>query len=331
LCSFSNRCTSPSSRRLRAEQMAPRSSAHRGLAAALCTIGAATAAVDSKGGAGAHARIHMVTYTTGMYRDRFADSLKAKEAYARHWGYEFEVFDEVTLACGDFREVRWRGDQRYCKLEALEVMWHRIKELQKSDPSRQDYLFWHDVDTHIMRPETPLQAFVEAGGAADVIFTDNALSLNNGVFFLKTSRTGRSFLRRWRDFCQSGEWPWADNGCMYEFMLQHLGGARYSGRCKEYSASEFNPDRPELLTGTELMRCFNDEMDALGMGCCGDVSRGVGHIRFLTGVQDAFNHHPCDQLEKDTSYSKAWPTSPSPLASWKAFGGTGTDLGKLLD
>lgn len=226
-------------------------------------------------------RIHMVTFTTEMYEGHFADSLAAKEAYAKHWGYGWEVFTEDTLSCSDFRPQRWRGDFRYCKLEALKVMWKRIVDLRKQTRGKRDYIFWHDVDTHIMRPETPLEAFLEAAGHAPVVFTDNALSLNNGVFFLEVSKQGSGFFKSWRSGCRTGEWPWADNGCMYEVLLSLLGGERYGGRCREYREPEFRQQKPEPPTGPQLMKCFNEEMDALGMGCCGKVCLPDGQGRLL--------------------------------------------------
>lgn len=248
-------------------------------------------------------RIHMVTFTTDMYQEHFADSLAAKEAYARHWGYSWEVFDEETLRCSDFRPHRWRGDFRYCKLQALAVMWKRIVELRRQTRGKQDYIFWHDVDTHIMRPETPLESFLEAAEHAPVVFTDNALSLNNGVFFLEVSKKGSHFLNSWRRGCQKGEWPWADNGCMYEVLLSTLGGERYSGRCRKYREAKLKEGRPEPPTGPDLMHCFNEEMSALGMGCCGR-DRGIDGFAFLTGAEDSFNHHPCHELERSREFAE---------------------------
>eukprot|EP00420_Gonyaulax_spinifera_P021692 CAMPEP_0197914010 /NCGR_PEP_ID=MMETSP1439-20131203/77693_1 /TAXON_ID=66791 /ORGANISM="Gonyaulax spinifera, Strain CCMP409" /LENGTH=310 /DNA_ID=CAMNT_0043535903 /DNA_START=29 /DNA_END=961 /DNA_ORIENTATION=- len=247
------------------------------------------------------ARIHMVTFTTDMYQDRFADSLVAKKAYAKHWGYTWEVFNEDSLRCSDFRPHRWRGDYRYCKLQALEVVWHRVLQLRRQTRGKRDYIFWHDVDTHIMRPQTPLESFIEAADQAPVVFTDNALSLNNGVFFLEVSTRGGQFLKHWRSGCQIGEWPWADNGCMYEALLTTFGGDRYKGGCRKYREAELREERPEPPTGPELMRCFNKEMEALGMGCCGK-SRGIEGYAFLTGTQDSFNHHPCHELERSREF-----------------------------
>mmetsp|Transcript_46638 Transcript_46638/g.137804 ORF Transcript_46638/g.137804 Transcript_46638/m.137804 type:complete len:324 (+) Transcript_46638:60-1031(+) len=247
------------------------------------------------------ARVHMATFTTRMYLDRFAKSLAAKEAYARHWGYTWEVFDEASLSCADFRPHRWRGDYRYCKLEALEVMRLRLGRQPGESPGR-DYVFWHDVDTHIMRPETPLESFLEAAGHAPVVFTDNALSLNNGVFFLDVAG-GADFLQLWRRGCSDGEWPWADNGCMYEVLLRMVGGDRYGGRCGGFREPDFDPSRPEPPTGAELMTCFNEEMDALGVGCCGK-DRAIEGFAFLTGAEDSFNHHPCEQLERSKDFAE---------------------------
>mmetsp|Transcript_140947 Transcript_140947/g.438166 ORF Transcript_140947/g.438166 Transcript_140947/m.438166 type:complete len:320 (+) Transcript_140947:53-1012(+) len=246
-------------------------------------------------------QIHMVTFTTDMYQKHFAESLEAKQAYAKHWGYSWEVFDEDTLSCSDFRPHRWRGDFRYCKLQALKVMWKRVVEQRKQTRGRRDYIFWHDVDTHIMRPETPLESFLEAAGHAPVVFTDNALSLNNGVFFLEVSKPGGRFLGSWRRGCRTGEWPWADNGCMYEVLLSTLGGDRYGGRCRKYREPELKEDRPEPPTGAALMHCFNKEMDALGMGCCGKA-RGIDGFAFLTGPEESFNHHPCHELERSKDF-----------------------------
>mmetsp|Transcript_82224 Transcript_82224/g.183662 ORF Transcript_82224/g.183662 Transcript_82224/m.183662 type:complete len:321 (-) Transcript_82224:92-1054(-) len=248
-------------------------------------------------------RIHMVTFTTDMYQGHFADSLAAKKSYAKHWGYTWEVFNEDTLSCSDFRPHRWRGDFRYCKLQALQVVWKQIVEQRKRNRGMRDYIFWHDVDTHIMRPETPLEAFLEAAENAPVIFTDNALSLNNGVFFLEVSKQGADFLKSWRRGCRTGEWPWADNGCMYEVLLSMLGGERYKGRCRKYREPKLNEERPEPPTGPQLMHCFNEEMDALGMGCCGK-SRGIDGFAFLTGAKDSFNHHPCHELERSREFKE---------------------------
>jgi len=239
----------------------------------------------------------MVTFTTDMYAKHFEASMRAKELYAQHWGYNWDVFDENTLACSDFREHRWRGDYRYCKLQAIKVVWQRIAEARKRSRGKKDYIFWHDVDTHIMRPEIPLESFIEAGSDASLIFTDNALSLNNGVFFLQVSKFGGQFFKKWRTVCKKGEWPWADNGCMYEAMLQFIGTERYKGACTIYNEKEFNEQRPEPPTGTELMGCFNEEMKKLGVGCCGKA-RKINGFAFLTGETDSFNHHPCDELLK---------------------------------
>mmetsp|Transcript_10809 Transcript_10809/g.32544 ORF Transcript_10809/g.32544 Transcript_10809/m.32544 type:complete len:320 (-) Transcript_10809:332-1291(-) len=253
--------------------------------------------------AGYQPQIHMVTFTTDMYQSHFKASLEAKQAYAKHWGYGWEVFNEETLSCSDFRPHRWRGDFRYCKLEALKVMWKRVLELRRRSRGIKDYIFWHDVDTHIMRPTTPLESFVEAAGHAPVIFTDNALSLNNGVFFLEVSSSGSSFLKTWRKGCRQGEWPWADNGCMYEVLLSKLGGDRYSGRCRKFREPTFDKERPEPPTGSALMHCFNEEMDALGIGCCGK-DRQIDGFAFLTGAEDSFNHHPCHELEKSKDFKE---------------------------
>jgi len=182
------------------------------------------------------------------------------------------------------------------------VVWKRIRDQRKKATGGVDYIFWHDVDTHIMRPETPLEAFIEAAGRAAVVFTDNALSLNNGVFFLAVSKQGGKFLKSWRSGCRTGEWPWADNGCMYEVLLSFLGGDRYSGRCRQYRESELSQHRPEPPTGAENMRCFNEEMQSLGMGCCGQ-DRGIEGFAFLTGPQDSFNHHPCHELEQSREFA----------------------------
>lgn len=242
--------------------------------------------------------VHMVTYTTQAYKDHFEASLGAKEAYARHWGFSWEVFNESTLDCSDFRKVRWRGDQRYCKLAALTKLWKRIQAEPEREKGRQDYIFWHDVDTNIMQPEKSLHAFLEAAGNAPIVFTDNALSLNNGAFFLEVSRAGRDFFNAWRKECRKGDWPWADNGCMYEVMLQLYGGDAYSGRCRRFRVAEFDAQRPEPPTGTQLMRCFNEEMDRLGKGCCGSA-RGIEGVGFLTGQDNSFNDHPCHELQKN--------------------------------
>merc|ERR1712048_876743 len=121
-----------------------------------------------------------------------------------------------------------------------------------------DYIFWHDADTHIMEPAVKLESFIEAAGYAPVIFTDNALSLNNGVFFLEYGDRGREFFKGWAKVCRSGEWPWADNGCMYEAMLQMAHANTYSGSCLRYR-EKYNPQRPEPPTGKDLMTCFNEE------------------------------------------------------------------------
>jgi len=137
-----------------------------------------------------------------------------------------------------------------------------------------------------------------------VIFTDNALSLNNGVFFLEVSDAGEDFLRQWYTDCRSGVWPWADNGCMYEVLLHRVGGERYSGRCAAYREPEYDEKRPEPRTGVQLMRCFNEEMEQLNAGCCGP-HRGLNSIALLTGQQDSFNHHPCFELEQSTEFTSA--------------------------
>jgi len=254
--------------------------------------------VKGAAGAGIRAatpRVHMVSFGTQMYLDRLADSVSAKEMYAKHWGYTWTLFSEDSLNCSKFRAHRWRGDYRYCKLQALSDVWKTVVQLQNSTNSEQDYLFWHDLDTHIMRPQRPLTFFIEAAEGAPVIFTDNALSLNNGVFFLQVSQAGRRFYKHWKKHCRTGEWPWADNGCMYEALLTLLGGEQYTGRCSTYRKRDFDKDSPEPPTGPQLMRCFNEEMKTLGMGCCGG-SRLIDGFRFLTGPENSFNHHPCSEL-----------------------------------
>lgn len=242
----------------------------------------------------------MVTFVNEMYGSKFKPSLQAKKQYARHHGYEFDIFNEQTLDCGKFREVRWRGDLRYCKIRALMVVGARIKDLKSKDEEQiADYLFWHDADTHIMEPNIPLERFIYAAGDKPVIFTENALSLNNGVFFLEYSDRGRAFFKGWAKVCRKGEWPWADNGCMYEAMLQMTHGDKYSGTCKQYR-ERYDPQRPEPPTGKELMKCFNDEMSKLGTGCCGNKVRQMDDVSFLTGTE-SFNHNPCDELKKHYS------------------------------
>lgn len=247
----------------------------------------------------------MVTYATSQYFTHFKRSLDAKLSYANHWGYSWKVFDEDSLDCSAFRPLLWRGDYRYCKLEALKVMWSEIERTRQreADPAVRHVLFWHDVDTHIMQPEVPLQRFLDAAGpGVFALFTDNALSLNNGVFFLEASDAGGAFLEAWRHGCRSGVWPWADNGCMYEVLLRRLGGERYGGRCAEFREPEHDDERPEPRTGARLMRCFNEEMDSLGMGCCGS-RRGISGIALLSGPESSFNDHPCDELAKNPDFT----------------------------
>lgn len=237
----------------------------------------------------------MVTFATQMYLDRLADSVSAKKMYAKHWGYTWNIFSDKSLNCSKFRAHRWRGDYRYCKLQALSRVWKTVMRHQNSTHSERDYLFWHDLDTHVMLPQRPLSFFVEAAEGAPTVFTDNALSLNNGAFFLEVSQAGRRFFKHWKKYCRTGEWPWADNGCMYEALLTLLGGERYTGRCSTYRKLHFDEDRPEPPTGPQLMRCFNEEMNTLGMGCCGR-SRDIDGFGFLTGPYNSFNHHPCSEL-----------------------------------
>mmetsp|Transcript_91168 Transcript_91168/g.244094 ORF Transcript_91168/g.244094 Transcript_91168/m.244094 type:complete len:223 (+) Transcript_91168:83-751(+) len=158
------------------------------------------------------------------------------------------------------------------------------------------FLFWHDADTHIMEPSMKLEDFLQAADYQPVVFTDNALSLNNGVFFLEYSKSGLGFFKIWHKTCRHGEWPWADNGCMYEAMLQFVHSTDYEGSCLKFR-SDFNPAKPEPPTGEDLMNCFNAEMQRMGTGCCGDASRNISGIRFLIGSQ-SFNHHPCDEFKK---------------------------------
>ena len=145
-----------------------------------------------------------------------------------------------------------------------------------------------------MMPEIPLIHFLAKADYASVVFTENALSLNNGVFFLEVDKDGpgQHFFRAWRKGCRQGEWPWADNGCMYEVLLNHLAGEHYNGTCTRFGEGSFNEAQPEPPSGEELMKCFNSEMASLGMGCC---DRDIKHFAFLTG-EDSFNHHPCDEL-----------------------------------
>merc|ERR1719210_113331 len=152
-----------------------------------------------------------------------------------------------------------------------------------------------------MHPQTSLESFLDAAAYAPIVFTDNALSLNNGVFFLEVSKRGFSFLEHWREGCRTGEWPWADNGCMYEMLLQWLGGKRYKRRCNKFREPELREDHPEPPTGAQLMHCFNEEMSALGMGCCGEA-RGIKGFAFLTGPKNSFNHHPCQELERSRDF-----------------------------
>ncbi|CAK9066963.1 unnamed protein product [Durusdinium trenchii] len=244
-------------------------------------------------------RIHLVTFTSDPnYQRAFEASLTAKEEFAAHWGYSWEVFNDNTIDCDQFRPFRWRGDFRYCKLQALKTIWSRVRKLQKSEtqlPPRRDYIFWHDVDTHMMKPEIPLTHFLERANYTPMVFTENALSLNNGVFFLQVDQgPAKRFFSAWRKGCRQREWPWADNGCMYEVLLQLLGGEQYRGSCRRFSQESFNESQPEPLTGEDLMNCFNSEMSSLGLGCC---DRKLQDFAFLTG-EDSFNHHPCEELLK---------------------------------
>lgn len=235
-----------------------------------------------------------------MYSQRFAKSLEAKERYAQRWGYSWYHFDEASLDCSDLRPFRWRGDYRYCKLDALKVVWQKVSKTMGR--GQRHYLFWHDVDTHIIRPDKPLDSFLVAAGHAPVVFTDNALSLNNGVFFLEMSNAGKHFLKHWRKTCKKGQWPWADNGCMYEAMLTYILADRYDGHCRQYMEATFDESRPEPPTGTSLMRCFNKNMANLGHGCCG-ADRNLPEFGFLTGPEDSFNHHPCHELERNRDFA----------------------------
>merc|ERR1712046_345644 len=121
---------------------------------------------------------------------------------------------------------------------------------QGSGADVRHYIFWHDADTHIMEPSTGLESFVVAAGYAPVIFTDNALSLNNGVFFLESGDKGKEFFKAWAGLCKKGEWPWADNGCMYPAMLRYYHKEKYSGTCDKFK-TQFDANRPEPPTGKE--------------------------------------------------------------------------------
>eukprot|EP00929_Paragymnodinium_shiwhaense_P004797 TRINITY_DN10599_c0_g2_i1.p1 TRINITY_DN10599_c0_g2~~TRINITY_DN10599_c0_g2_i1.p1 ORF type:complete len:478 (-),score=119.47 TRINITY_DN10599_c0_g2_i1:285-1718(-) len=251
----------------------------------------------------AEIRIHMVTFVTELYTNKFSDSLEAKKLYAKHHGYTFKVFNEDNLDCDKFREVRWRGDLRYCKIRAMQKTAGVIKKELEKKPNVRHYILWHDADTHIMAPTTKLESFITATGDSPVIFTDNALSLNNGVILLEFNDAGKAFFKAWAGVCKRGEWAWADNGCMYEAMLQYYHKDEYKGACLKYRA-QWNPDRPEPPTGKDLMRCFNEEMKRLGTPCCGTRQRKLRDIAFLTGPE-AFQHHPCDELKKAFSEEPA--------------------------
>ena len=127
-----------------------------------------------------------------------------------------------------------------------------------------------------MQPETSLNHFLARANYAPgssgplslppfwrpVIYTENALSLNNGVFFLQVDQAaGKRFFRAWREGCRDGEWPWADNGCMYEVLLRHLAPDRYAGACSR--------QRPEVFYG--LLPSFRSR--CLVVLALGQVSR----------------------------------------------------------
>lgn len=236
-------------------------------------------------------QFHMLSFVDDNYRERMADSLRAKASYAKYWGYNFNIFNSSSIDCDEFRAVRWRGDIRYCKLQVLTVVFER---LWTQGSKKADYLFWLDADTHIMRPKIALERFIEAAGDAAFVLTDNALSLNNGAFFLRVSEKGRKWLSHWRSVCSKGEWPWADNGCMYEAMLT-FSFKDYTGSCQIYGEGSYSEQLPEPPTGTDLMDCFNKELDLLGSHCCGTVNRSIESFAFLT-ERNAFNHHPCEEL-----------------------------------
>jgi len=241
--------------------------------------------------------IHMLTFATQRFFDRWQASMEAKSAYASYWQYNNIILTDNDIDCSNFREVRWLGDYRYCKLEAVKVA---IDAVERDHPVKEGvrhYIFWHDADTFIMEPQVPLHSFVEKAGHAPFVLTDSDLSVNNGAFFLEVSNAGKEWFSHWRRVCASDEWPWADNGCMFEAMLQWIAADRYKGGCKKkWSSPEFNSRRPEPPTGMSLARCFQTQLVKLGHPCCGSEVRKLDGISLLTGLQDSFNHHSCEKL-----------------------------------
>merc|ERR1712129_412490 len=73
------------------------------------------------------------------------------------------------------------------------------------------------------------------------------------------------------------------------------------GHCRRFRR-EYDPEVPEPPDGTELMRCFNQEMARLGKGCCGPA-RNIKGFGFLTGRNNSFNDHPCHELERNQEYT----------------------------
>jgi hypothetical protein len=258
--------------------------------------------------------IHLVTFGTANYFNNFKESLQAKQIYANFHGHEFSVFTDSIdkfrklvpqtkalkgvfdstqeIDCDEFRPVRWMGDWRYCKLRALQTAFAQTKS---------DILFWHDLDTHIMQPGTSLNEFVAQADNRPLIFTENGLSLNNGAFFMDiTSTWGRNFFQLWSDVCDKGEWPWADNGCMLEAVLQSVGGNKYDQTCgRKFKNAAFDKKKPHGFEqyGSDLSKCYNKQMESLGHPCCGDNERGLEHVGFLT-QNNSFNHHSCTELLK---------------------------------
>merc|ERR1712070_552628 len=71
----------------------------------------------------------------------------------------------------------------------------------------------------------------------------------------------------------------------------------------KFGEAEFSEEAPEPKTMTELMRCFNAEMESMGLGCCGR-GRGIEGMAFLEGLEDSFNHHECKDMERNPAWTK---------------------------
>jgi mannan polymerase II complex MNN10 subunit len=140
----------------------------------------------------------LVTLAHGEHCERLAQLVNpAKQAYCRRHGYDFVHFDELLDPA---RPPAWSKI-----LAVLDVL------------PRYDWVCWHDADTLIWNRDAGLQQFVSELDDELLLFQDDPVGLNSGVFFARNSAATFEFFARVYDQTQ-----YTDHFLWEQIAIQHL-------------------------------------------------------------------------------------------------------------